>query len=348
MDSDHQVLGNNDVAEQLSKDLSLRTKRQKIMREKSPEKQIVVQSVNPVRWAGPAVQNLPNDPLWDFTNLKIPKLWTYYGLRGEGVNAYIIDSGVSLNHTAFLGNIPYAQSFLPGVESPIDGTGHGTWVAGKIGGAGVGLAPKCNLHCLRVLDDSGTGLADFSTQALNWVLNQEDPHIVNLSLGGQERFIDQGKVIWQLYQRGVIVIAASGNLGTDQPFYPAAFDGLISVGAIDANQSKAGFSDYGGYLDLVAPGVACYSTYLNNGYRQMDGTSMAAPTITGLLTLGISLVLKNSPAIARTSLRDLIWQAIMNSIIDLGEKGRDEYFGYGEIDSEKFMAFLHEKTMASV
>lgn len=333
-----QTLSNNDVAA-----LKDREKDRKIMLQKDEEN------------TGPQIVSIPNvnfvkaseNPLWDFKALSLPYLWIHYGVQGQGVNAFVLDTGIYSNHPSFAhfsrsSHGLVTKSFLAGIKDPKDENGHGTWVCGKIAGQGIGIAPKCNLHSLRVLDGSGTGTADFTNKALEWILNNiEFPHIINMSLGGFQKNIKQEKLIWQLYKKGALIVVAAGNSDTNDPFYPACYEGVLAVSAVDKNKEKAVFSNYGGNVAISAPGVQCYSSYLYDSFMLLDGTSMACPTVAGLLTLGASFALSKGVQ-SGTGMRDLIVKTLEASALDLGAKGRDPFFGFGMISGKNFLETLEK------
>lgn len=292
-------------------------------------------------WDGAAVQSLSaGDTLWDFDKLKIPSLWSKYGARGENVNVYVIDSGADISHHLFAHTNCKSISFLGNDEDPKDYNGHGTWVCGKIVANGVGMAPKCRMTSLRTLDARGSGYSYYTTDALKWILNQPDPHIINMSLGSSHNDPEQEKICQQLHDRGVLIVAAAGNENTNDYSYPAAYPSVMAVGAIDSNSNRAWFSNYGKHIVVSAPGVSCYSTYLNGQFRKLQGTSMASPTVAGLLTLGASYLLKLNPSMGRGVMRDVLVEAITKSALDLGATGHDVYYGYGGIQGDKFMEEL--------
>jgi len=294
-------------------------------------------------WDGPEIETLSeNDTLWDFDQLKIPELWAKYGVSGEKVNVYVIDSGCA-HHFAFAASPVARHSFLNRNNDPGDGNGHGTWVCGKIGAQGVGLAPKCKMTSLRALDSNGSGYTYYTTNALKWIAQQPDPHIVNMSLGSTHYSKEQAELCRELADRGVLLVAAAGNENTIQDSYPAAYDGVLAVAATDVNDNRAWFSNYGDHIAVAAPGVSCYATYLNETYRKLQGTSMASPTVAGLLALGASLVLKKNPSIDRKDMQKLLTETLKETAEDLGTTGKDDYYGYGGIQGDKFMEKLDSK-----
>ena len=294
--------------------------------------------VSPIWDGGPIHALLAGSPLWDFQQLGILKIWQSYSM-GQGVNAYVIDSGVT--HHPLLEHRPVnALSFMTGNPSPEDGNGHGTWVCGKIGARGVGLAPECNLTSLRVLGDDGSGEISFTAKALEYVLGQPDPHIINMSLGSFYRSGKEQQLMTALANRGVIVVAAAGNENTNQLSYPAAYSNVLAIAAINEDKSRAYFSNYGEHIAVSAPGVSCYSTYLGDQFRKLQGTSMASPTVAGLMILGISYLLMKNPKIDRKVLRAKVINALLQTASDLGTAGKDQYYGFGEINGIKFMEKL--------
>lgn len=302
--------------------------------------EFIINQVNPI-WNGEAIQSVDEETLYDFEKLEIVKLWSYYGTRGQGVNTYVIDSGIEDGHMAFQHQKPRIKSFIPSLPDPTDKCGHGTWVAGKIGGDGIGIAPRCNLVSCRTLDDSGTGSVSFSIDSLKWILEKEEnPHIVNMSLGSLNYSKQQEKIINELYDKGVIVVAAAGNMGSSQMMYPAGYEKAVAVSALDRHDNRAAFSNYGYNIDLCAMGVSCYSSYLGDSYRQMSGTSMATPIVTGLLTLGISYLLTKYPTIQKFRLRELVLESLFFTTKDLGTAGKDVYYGFGQLNPIAFMKRL--------
>ncbi len=296
-----------------------------------------VKFIHPI-WDSVTIASI-HEPLWDFEYLKLPKLWADFGVEGEGVNVYVIDTGMPEHH-AFK-HTPHKMYSFINDKNPIDGNGHGSWCCGKISANGVGIAPKCNMTSLKGLDDEGMGYNTWINNALKFVLKEPNPHIVNMSLGGYRRDPYQEKIIDELYKKGVIVVAAAGNEDTDELSYPAAYDSALAVAAMDSRRERANFSNYGKHIVVSAPGVSCYSTYKKD-YRKLAGTSMAAPTVAGLLTLGASLLLKKYPGINTVVLRDHLTKAITDTAIDLGDKGKDQYYGFGGINAEEFMKKLTE------
>lgn len=312
---------NNDVVRKLSGE--------------KPVESLAMQSVHPIAWAGPALSEYGE--LYDFRMLDVVNLWRHYGVRGEGVDVFVIDSGAEdhpcLRHHKDIDK----RSFVTGQDVVKDGTGHGTWVSSKIAGAGIGIAPKCRLHVYQSLDEGGTGSATFSVKALKAVYSVASPYkIVNMSLGSFTRSREQDAVLRELADQGTLVVCAAGNFGSSEPFFPAASDNTLAVAAYDGTSTRADFSNYGDYVDISAPGVGCYGAFLGGMFRKMSGTSMATPIVSGVLTLGLSLLARKK--IVRR--RDDVLQDFIGSLLDLGERGKDPLYGFGALNPWKFLEKL--------
>lgn len=292
--------------------------------------------INPA-WDGPVCRSLPADSeLWDFRYLELPKLWAKYGVRGEGVNVYVIDSGISEHHS--FGRLKGLRRLsFTGDGNPGDGNGHGSWCCGKIAAAGVGIVPGCNLASLKALDSWGRGRSAWVEDALEFICSEPDPHIVNMSLGSSSSSARQKRLVDRLHGRGCTVVAAAGNSNTSRPSYPAAYESALAVAAIDCRGDRAEFSNYGRHIVVAAPGVSCYSVF-KTGFRRLRGTSMAAPSVAGLLALGASFLLKHKSGMDRRSMRDILVGSLAESAFDLGREGRDEFYGFGGINGNGFMA----------
>jgi subtilisin family serine protease len=337
-----QSFTNNDVAafDFDESRLLIRQREREILGAKDKEDKHQLVSLGRVQWASKA-ETQYTQTLWDFKACGIPYVWTHYGVRGAGANVHVLDTGIDMRHSAFAHRPVTTKSFVPSYRGDSDGEGHGTWVAGKIGGAGIGLAPDCNLYTHKVLDDSGSGRISFTNDALEWILDQKTtPHVINMSLGGSWPSARMDKALWRLYQRGVLIIVAAGNEGDDNKCYPAHSSGVVAVAAVNRNKVRANFSNYGANIDIAAPGVACYSSFPSESFRLLQGTSMATPTVAGLITLGVSYALKRGHA-EGPALRDIIMKSLENSAEDLGPAGKDPYYGFGCIDGKKFMERLH-------
>jgi subtilisin family serine protease len=175
------------------------------------------------------------------------------------------------------------------------------------------------------------------------VLDDKRTNLVNISFGSPFFSQEQKDLIAKLTKQGVIVVAASGNFASDTPFYPGSYPEVLTVSATDKTNKTASFSNFGGQIDIVAPGVGCYSTFLNGEFRCMSGTSMAAPIVTGLLALGVSFLKMVKHLYDRKEIASRVISALEQTAKDLGPVGKDPYTGFGLINGLEFMERLSKK-----
>ncbi|GIE42701.1 serine protease [Actinoplanes lobatus] len=222
----------------------------------------------------------------DQRKLPLSKSYTYK--PAANVTAYVIDTGVRVGHKEFGGRASYGWDFVNEDKIADDCNGHGTHVAGTVGGATYGVAKDVKLVALKVLSCDGSGsYADFLA-AVDWVTeNAQLPAVANMSLGGPlSKALDTA--VKRSIDRGVTYAIAGGNDGKNAcKASPAATPEAITVGAVDSRDARASFSNYGTCLDLFAPGVNIQSAgkASNTATATMSGTSMAAPHVAGAAAL---------------------------------------------------------------
>ena len=217
-----------------------------------------------------------------------------YG-NGIGKTAWIIDSGVDMDHPDLTVDATRSRSFITGITSADDENGHGTHVAGVIGGKkntfGVlGVASGATLVSLRVLDDEGNGTLSSVIQALGYINQNADAgDVVNMSLGEEESSSILIQQVKNTAARGIYIAIAAGNDGeAANKFSPGNANGsnIYTVSAVDSLNRFASFSNFGNdVVDYAAPGVHILSTFSQGRYAYLSGTSMAAPHLAGLLLL---------------------------------------------------------------
>jgi subtilisin family serine protease len=219
-----------------------------------------------------------------------------------------------------------------------DGYGHGTHVAGTIGAADnnigvVGVAPEAEVFVVRVFGDDGRFRASGVVAAAR-ECQKGGAHVINLSLGGKNSNSAEHEILKELFNDyGILSIAAAGNSASAMFEYPASYDIVMSVAAVDSNSNRVGFSTYNNQVDVAAPGANILSLRAaDSGTTYMAGTSMAVPHVVGAAALLKSFKLDASPGEIR--------QAIELTAIDLGTPGRDDYFGRGLIDVEAAMNMI--------
>jgi subtilisin family serine protease len=208
----------------------------------------------------------------------------YYGLTGSGVHAYVIDTGLRITHTDFGGRALEGFTSIEDGLGTYDCHGHGTHVAGTLGGATYGVAKGVTLHAVRVIDCAGQGTASTLIAGVDWVTaNHVKPAVANMSLGGPAtQALDDA--ITASIQAGVFYVVAAGNEGTDACYRsPARTRDAVTVGATDSGDAVPWFSNYGMCVDLFAPGQSITSAWpdSNTSTKVLTGTSMASPHVAG-------------------------------------------------------------------
>jgi subtilisin family serine protease len=221
---------------------------------------------------------------------------TRVGGAGNGVGkvAWIIDTGIDLDHPDLTVDVTRSRTFVSGTNSADDGNGHGTHVAGTIAAENntsgvVGVAAGATVVAIRVLSSSGSGTISGVVAGVDHVrANASAGDVANMSLGGSiSTTLDNA--VAALGNAGIKVALAAGNDGDDAIFHsPARVNGtnIYTVSAIGSTNCLASWSNYGTPVDYAAPGVSILSTWRGGGTNTISGTSMAAPHVAGILLLG--------------------------------------------------------------
>jgi subtilisin family serine protease len=218
-----------------------------------------------------------------------PLSGTYtYSTTASNVHVYVVDTGIRMTHTDFGGRASSGYDFVDNDSDASDCNGHGTHVAGTIGGATYGVAKSVQLVGVRVLDCTGYGSYSTVIAGINWVTaNAVRPAVVNMSLGGPASdAVDNA--VRAAVAAGITFVVAAGNSATDAcTASPARTAEAITVGATDQNDAIASFSNYGSCLDIFAPGVGITSSSNagDTASAVMSGTSMASPHVAGAAAL---------------------------------------------------------------
>lgn len=281
----------------------------------------------------------PNDRLFSKYQWNLPAIETIPGWgvnRGsEDVIVAVVDTGVDLNHPDLQGRTVPGINIVQKDKQPFDDVGHGTHVAGVISanvnnGEGVaGMSWYNRIMPVKVLDETGAGSTYSVAQGIIWAADN-GAKVINMSLGNYADAQFLHDAIRYAFDRDVVLIAASGNDNTERPGYPAAYPEVFAVAATDSRQQKASFSNYGDYIDVAAPGVNIASTYPDNHYAALSGTSMASPHVTALA----ALICSANPLLKNTE----VYEIMRQTAIDLGDSGKDKYYGFGQIDVVKALS----------
>lgn len=247
----------------------------------------------------------------------LPLSGTYsYNATGAGVTAYVIDTGIRKTHTEFGGRAVHGFDAIAAGLSSDDCNGHGTHVAGTIGGATYGIAKGVRLVAVRVLNCAGVGLNSGVLAGVDWVTGDHDPGeaaVANMSLGGDaSTALDQA--VRNSIADGVTYAVAAGNESEDAcTGSPSGVAEAITVGATDPADRKADFSDFGSCVDWFAPGVDITSAgWLTDTMSMtMSGTSMATPHAVGVA----ALYLQGNPAATPQTVRTALYDRTTKNIV---------------------------------
>lgn len=225
---------------------------------------------------------------------------------GTGVTVYIFDTGIRITHQDFGGRAVYGPDFVSNTSSN-DCNGHGTHMAGTVGGTVYGVAKNVSLVAVRVLDCSGNGTASTAIAALDWVIqNHATPSVVNMSFAGPSS-ASLNQAVASAIAAGVTVVAAAGDYGVPPDacqYSPASAPGAITVGASRLGDSMAGFSNYGKCVTLFAPGMSITSDWWtgDNIVWALDGSSSAAAHVSGAAAIYLSMNPSATPAAVASSI----------------------------------------------
>lgn len=218
---------------------------------------------------------------------------------GSGVTAFVIDTGVLNTHNEFGGRASSGYDFIDNDYDATDCNGHGTHVAGTIGGSTYGVAKNVNVVGVRVLNCSGSGSNSGVIAGINWVKNNASgPAVANMSLGGGASQATDDAVNAAV-AAGITFVVAAGNDNSNACNYsPARAADAITVGSTTSNDSRSSFSNYGTCLDIYAPGSSITSSWYtsNSATNTISGTSMASPHVAGVAALYLDENPNLSPA----------------------------------------------------
>jgi subtilisin family serine protease len=246
---------------------------------------------------------------------------------GQGIRIGMVDTPVDTGHEALQGQSVVARSFIRPYREPAPaehGTAIATMLVGRPGDQGWGgLLPRAELFAGNIfaITDSGAEAADLVAlvKALDW-LAEEKVHVVNMSIAGADNRLLRF-AINQAAARSMVMIAAVGNWGrADRPAYPAAYDQVIGVTAIDMQNRIYAYANRGSYVAFAAPGVNIW-TAVPGGGRYQSGTSFAVPYLTSLVATEIASGSSISPAFLK--------ELFSRQAADLGAPGKDDIFGWG-------------------
>jgi subtilisin family serine protease len=274
----------------------------------------------------------PNDSKWNRQwgpkSIHADEAWDV--VRGDrNINISIVDTGIDYNHVDLKRN--YVNGGWDWVNldgDPMDDDGHGTHCAGIAAATmdnrrGIAGVAQVGIMAEKVLNETGEGSLWDVSQGIMHAVNK-DANIISMSLGGDSSYTMK-KACGYAWDEGCVLVAAAGNDNSYGICYPAAYNTVISVGAIDRSDSLSDYSNWGPEMELVAPGDGIISTFPDGEYAIMSGTSMAAPHVSGVA----ALVWSRYPTCTNSEIRGIL----DDSADDLGSTGYDEYYGYGKVNA---------------
>lgn len=248
--------------------------------------------------------------------------------NATNMSVCVIDTGYQYNHADLPSSGVTGASFQGHGNWYSDGNGHGTHVAGtivaldnNIGVVGVLPSGLVSLHNVKIFNDSGNWTyASNLVQAIQSCQNA-GAKVVNMSLGGGSSNTTERNAMNSFNNNGMLLVAAAGNAGNTSFSYPASYDAVVSVAAVDSNKNLASFSQRNSQVEISGPGVNVASTWNNGGYNSISGTSMASPHVAGVA----ALVWSNHPQCSNTQIRNVLNQTAERR----GTSGRNNSYGWG-------------------
>ncbi|WP_373481688.1 S8 family serine peptidase [Acetobacterium sp.] len=301
------------------------------------------------------VTALPNDPYvvngsaWQFQRIGADQTWDQVS-NADPVVVAVIDTGLNVNHPDIIGNTVAGYDFVTGKTNVVDLAGHGTAVSGCIAAVtnnGVGTAGISGLANIKIAPYRTGGQYSGDTQldvayicaAILKAAERPEVKVINMSFGGYGTFSSLAVAVSEAVSAGKVVVASSGNEGeawnarAGQYSYPASYDHVISVGAINKYNTRSSFSQYNDRVDLCAPGQSVLTTAKSGGYEYASGTSFSSPIVAGACAVVMA---------ADSSLNAEAVETILKSTaLDLGVAGSDAYYGSGLIQLNQAVAAIN-------
>ena len=301
------------------------------------------------------VTALPNDPYivntaaWQFYRIGADQTWDQVS-NAEPVVVAVIDTGLNVNHPDLIGNTVAGYDFVTGKTNVVDLAGHGTAVSGCIAAVtnnGVGTAGVSGLANVKIApyrtggEYSGDTKLDvaYICAAILKAAERPEVKVINMSFGGYGTFSSLAVAVNEAVSAGKVVVASSGNEGESwnarvgQYSYPASYDEVISVGAINKDNTRSSFSQYNDRVDLCAPGQAVLTTARSGGYEYASGTSFSSPIVAGACAVMMAADASLDAKAVETILK--------KTALDLGAAGSDRYYGSGLIQLNQAVAAIN-------
>lgn len=282
-----------------------------------------------------------NDPYyssqWWIPHVNAQSFWTSVEKQQKKTVVAVIDSGIDLTHEDLRGKIePGGYNFYSDNTNIADVNGHGTNVAGviaansnnRIGITGVTGPFDITILPIRISDKDGYSYISDLVKSIDYAIAKK-VDVINLSLGGSQHSAIENEAVQRAIRAGITVVAAAGNEAQkgNQINYPASYQNVLSIGAVDRYNNRAMFSNYNSFVDLTAPGQSIYTTTLYSQYEQVNGTSFSTPIVAGAVAMMKAL----EPELTLVEIKN----ALQQTATDLGAPGIDPHFGAGVLNMKK-------------
>ncbi|WP_456364977.1 peptidase S8 (plasmid) [Priestia aryabhattai] len=259
----------------------------------------------------------------DFINVK--SLWNK-GIKGQDTIIAVIDTGCDINHEELKDNIIDTFNFTADdnreIDIATDYSGHGTHVAGIIAASNkknlIGIAPKAKLLIIKAIGNTGLSKQEDLIKSIRFATawrgrNGEKVDVINLSLGTRENNPHLREAIDEAINNNIFVVVAAGNSGdgletTDEILYPGFYEEVIQVGSVGKDLTPSFMSNTNQNIDFLSLGESIYSTYPKNAFRELSGTSMATPQVSGAITLILSYFKTNNLPVSQ----NIIYQYLVS------------------------------------
>lgn len=273
---------------------------------------------------------IPDDPYYGqaWHLLKIGTSMAWDNSQGNGITIAILDTGIDDTHPDLTTQIVSGWNFNDNNGDTSDLFGHGTAVAGTAAATnnnGIGVSSvtgQSTIMPIRVTDDSGLGYYSTIAQGLTYAADN-GARVANASFQNVSSSATARSAAQYMKDKNGLIVVAAGNTGNFEVY--SSTTSMIPVSATDSNDLKASWSSYGNYVALSAPGSFIWTTQLGGDYRTFGGTSIASPVAAGV----IALMMSANPTLSSTEIENLLF----STALDLGDPGRDPYYGYGRVDA---------------
>lgn len=301
---------------------------EELLAQRTAGEQVLAVDATSKRYAAAMPTEDPGRDLqWGLNRLQAEDIW--HRSTGEGVTVAVIDTGVKASHPDLRGRVIGGYNALTRKKGkPEDNNGHGTFLAGMISGtvngSGIeGLAPNARIMPIKVLDSDGIGDSDDIARGIIWAVDH-GADVINMSFAADTSNTVEAEAVDYARGAGVAMVAAGGNEGMKLSMYPAAYPGVLGVGAVDFDNNRATFSNSGPHIDVVAPGQGIVSSSIKRKYTWQSGTSMSTAYVSALAALAASY--------APGAGGEPLLQQIIATARDIGPAGADSETGAGMVD----------------